>query len=147
MPKEKVARDYAAAKAAHAKVVIRLREAKAAIVAAMIERRDRGDSNKDIAAAFGLTAQFVNQSLVRSAEYQNILDTKRKERQAVEKERHAAWVEQTRTLIQKADAGANVDDLSVEFGMTAQTVRGTIERCRWVFEERDFPMLAEECLR
>jgi len=144
---KQIARDYARAKAAHANAQDRLRLTKAALVEMLIARRQNGESNNDIAAKFGLTARFVNQSLIRSTEYRTVLETKRKAKQAEQEASHAAWVAETALLIQKADAGADLNELAVEFGMTAHEIRQTIERCRWVFTERDFPMLAAQCLR
>jgi uncharacterized protein (DUF433 family) len=147
----KISRDYAKALNAYLKACTELKSAKTALVALLVERRLRGDSNKSIAAEFGLTEQFVNRRVVESTEYQSALAARREAKRAAEDERyaawHAAWVKETRRLIEKADAGVDVDDLAAEFGMTAQRVREAIEQCRWVFHERDFPMLAEQCLR
>jgi uncharacterized protein (DUF433 family) len=143
----KISNDYKKAHRVWAKASINLASAKKALVALLIERRLRGDSNKSLAAEFGLTEQFVNRNVVESLEYRSVLAARREAKQAAENERHEAWVEETRRLIEKADAGADVDDLAAEFGMTARKVRHAIERCRWVFEEQEFPMLAEQCLR
>jgi uncharacterized protein (DUF433 family) len=143
----KIANEYKKAHRAWAKASINLASAKTEFVALLVERRLRGDSNKSLAAEFGLTEQFVNRSLTESAEYKSVLALRREAKQAAENERHTAWVKETRRLIEKADGGADVDDLAAEFGMTARKVRQVIEGCRWVSEERDFPMLAEQCLR
>jgi hypothetical protein len=143
----KIANEYKKAHHAWVKASINLASAKTEFVALLVERRLRGDSNKSLAAEFALTEQFVNRSVTESAEYQSVLALRREAKQAAENEQHTAWVKETRRLIEKADAGADVDDLAAEFGMTARAVRQAIERCRWVFEERDFPMLAEQCLR
>jgi uncharacterized protein (DUF433 family) len=145
----KISRDYAKALSAYLKACTELKSAKTELVALLVERRLRGDSNKSLAAEFGLTEQFVNRSVVDSAEYQSALAARREAKRAADNERHEAWVEETRRLIEKADAGVDVDDLAAEFGMTARKVRQAIERCRWVFALQDpaFQMLAEQCLR
>ena len=132
MPGHKAARNYAAAKAAHARAVARLQEAHAALDAVLIGRRNNGESNKDIAADLGLTAQFVTVSLGKNAEYQAALDAKRRAMRAAEDERHRVWMECRRTIIQKADAGIDVSALSAQSGLSPRRVQRIIEQDRWV---------------
>ena len=87
----KIANDYKKAHRAWAKASINLASAKTEFVALLVERRLRGDSNKNLAAEFGLTEQFVNRSVTESAEYQSVLAARREAKQAAENERHEAW--------------------------------------------------------
>jgi hypothetical protein len=65
-PDQRAAQDYKDAKAAYEQATVRIRETRAALNAIIVVRRKDGESNKVIAAALGLTEQFINQSFVKS---------------------------------------------------------------------------------
>ena len=85
---KQIALDYARAYAAYLDAQTHLSKTKTAFVALLVKRRQRGDSNKSLAAEFGLPSQLIHRSVVNSPEYQAVKDA---ERRAYE----AAWRERT----------------------------------------------------